>query len=350
MSKENSESEELVWHEQQEKILKKWSEIGSSYRFMHDRAYLHFEKQNFRFALPVIVLSTVTGTANFAQGSFPSAWQAYVPLFIGFLNLAAGLITTIAQFLRVSELLEGHRAASISYSKFSRNISVELSLPPDERSSAGREFIASRRTELDRLIEQSPNIPMFIVKAFGAKFAENEFMKPDILEIKAVDVFKDDLKKKMLLQKQEMEKKEFEMKLIKDKQDYEESIISKVRDEEKQRRVQFESELRKRLEQEKKNIINERKLRNEEKKKKIGISSISKSMSSLISKLESADKHHDILTPDSSDLSEEDTPPSKPKITRSEEVGEIFTIDEENEVIFSTNNLDVIVDISENSL
>ena len=138
-------------------------------------------------------------------------------------------------------------------------------------------------------------------------------MKPDILEIKAVDVFKDDLKKKMLLQKQEMEKKEFEMKLIKDKQEYEESIINKVRDEERERRIQFEKELRKRMEKEKQNIINERKLRNEEKKKKIGISSISKSMSSLISKLESADKNHEILTPDSSDLSSgDDSPQSKP--------------------------------------
>ena len=39
-------------------------EIGSSYRFMHDRAYLKFESQNLRFALPVIVLSTITGAAN----------------------------------------------------------------------------------------------------------------------------------------------------------------------------------------------------------------------------------------------------------------------------------------------
>ena len=105
-----NKDEELVWHGQQEKILKRWSEIGSSYRFMHDRAFIHYEKQNFRFALPVIVISTVTGTANFAQGAFPVSWQSYVPLFAGFLNLSAGLITTIAQFLRVYELLEGSRA------------------------------------------------------------------------------------------------------------------------------------------------------------------------------------------------------------------------------------------------
>ena len=93
-----------IWHPQQQLILKKWGEIGSSYRYLHDKAYTYFSRQNFRFALPVIILSTITGTANFAQGSFPEEAKTYVPLVIGFLNLSAGLITTIAQFLRVSEL------------------------------------------------------------------------------------------------------------------------------------------------------------------------------------------------------------------------------------------------------
>ena len=62
---------------------------------------------------------------QFRTSFISDAWKTYVPLGIGFLNLSAGLITTISQFLRVSELLEGHRAASLAYSKFSRNISVE---------------------------------------------------------------------------------------------------------------------------------------------------------------------------------------------------------------------------------
>src|SRR6056300_524061 len=125
--KEQKEEDDVVfeWHNQQELILKQWSEIGSSYRYLHDRSFLKFNSQNMGFAIPVIVISTVTGTANFAQGSFPVSAQPYVPAIIGFFNLLAGLLTTIAQFLRVSELLEGHRAASIAYSKFSRNIAVE---------------------------------------------------------------------------------------------------------------------------------------------------------------------------------------------------------------------------------
>jgi hypothetical protein len=47
-------------------------------------------------------------------------------------------------------------------------------------------------SEIDRLIEQSPNIPLNIVKQFGKKFNEYNFMKPQILEIYGVDIYEDD--------------------------------------------------------------------------------------------------------------------------------------------------------------
>ncbi len=47
-----------IWHPQQQIILKKWGEIGSSYRYLHDKAFMYYSKQNFRFALPVIILSS----------------------------------------------------------------------------------------------------------------------------------------------------------------------------------------------------------------------------------------------------------------------------------------------------
>ncbi len=343
-------SEELVWHEQQENILKKWGEIGSSYRFMHDRAFLYYEKQNFRFALPVIIISTITGTANFAQSSFPAEWQSYVPLFAGFLNLTAGLVTTIAQFLRVSELLEGHRSASIAYSKFSRNISVELSLPTDERSCSGREFIANSRIEIDRLIEQSPNIPLHIVKLFGKKFKDTKFIKPDILEITGVEVYKDDGKLQLLKEKQEFEKKEMELKILKEKKQYEEDMVKKIREDEEKRSKDFENKLNERMILEKKNLKNSVKLRAAEKKKKIGINSINKSMSSLIKKLEKADNNNAMVTPESSETDEESSNESSPKSHVTIDIP--VTIEEENEVIISDNDPNEIkeVDFSNNSL
>ena len=37
--------------------------------------------------LPLIVMSTVAGTANFAQSTFPSSIRPYVPQIIGAINL-----------------------------------------------------------------------------------------------------------------------------------------------------------------------------------------------------------------------------------------------------------------------
>jgi len=344
----NTEEDELIWHGQQENILKKWGEIGSSYRFMHDRAFLKYEAQNLRFALPVIILSTITGTANFAQSSFPESWQPYVPLFAGFLNLSAGLITTIAQFLRVSELLEGHRAASIAYSKFSRNISVELSLPKEERSCSGRDFVGKCRMDLDRLIEQSPNIPLEIVKLFGKKFENNTFVKPDILEITGVEVYKDSEKDKRLKEEYEHEKKEKEIQLIKRKTDYEESLVKKIRDDELKRQEKFEEKLQAKLLEAKSTFENDEKIRVAEnkmnKKKKVGISTISKSMSSLIRKLEVAQDANDIITPESSDLDSSDSDSPSPKSVHNEKI----SYGEELSIVIEESEEDVVVDISNN--
>ena len=208
-------SNKLYWHKQQEVVLKKWAETASSYRYLHDRSFQKYTSQNMWFAIPVIILSTITGTANFAQASFPDSAKEIAPAIIGSLNLAAGLITTIAQFLRVSELLEGHRVASVAYGKFSRNITVELSLPIEERTIGGTEFLNNCRSELDKLIEQSPNIPMNILKKFEKKFKDKEFMRPDILEISSVEIYVPD---------EEEQRKERE-KIFKEEQEKRKKII-----------------------------------------------------------------------------------------------------------------------------
>jgi hypothetical protein len=259
------------WHNQQELILKKWSEIGSSYRYLHDKSFSKYNTQNLRFALPVIIISTITGTANFAQKSFPDAWAAYVPLGIGFLNLTAGLITTVAQFLRVSELLEGHRAASIAYSKFSRNISVELSLPIEQRTSDGYDFIVSSRLELDRLIEQSPNIPNTIVRLFANRFKDSSFFKPDILDIRPVDIYKNNIELELYERNRIIaEEKTRRDSILKDEELRRAALLKDIQNE----HIRQDADLLKKIELIKQN-----------KRDKIGISTVEDNLDKLLTKL-----------------------------------------------------------------
>ena len=57
------------WTNEQEIILKRWAEIAKAYAWMHHRSFFNYRWQNFWFSIPVIILSNLTGIANFAQSS-----------------------------------------------------------------------------------------------------------------------------------------------------------------------------------------------------------------------------------------------------------------------------------------
>ena len=72
--------------------------------------------------------------------------------------------------------MEGHRVAEVSWSKFSREISVELALEPDMRKPAF-DFLSVCRAEFDRLIEQSPTIDDSIIAQYNSKFMKKKKIK-----------------------------------------------------------------------------------------------------------------------------------------------------------------------------
>ena len=180
-----------IWHPQQEKILKAWGEAAACYRYMHYQAYCSYKNQSMKFTIPLIIVSTITGTANFAQETFPPTVQPFVPSAIGGLNLITAIATTIMQFHKINELMEGHRVASVQYGKVSRTIRLELTLPLSERTQNGTNMIENMRAEYDRLIEQSPNVPKYIIDSFEKEFPDdNAFFKPEIMHIQPITPFK----------------------------------------------------------------------------------------------------------------------------------------------------------------
>ena len=96
--------------------------------------------------------------------------------------------------------------------------------------------------------------------------------------------------------------KELEMKLEKERKAHEEDIIKKIREEESQRQNLFEKKLKEKLSEARENLVLTKRKRAEEKKKKIGFSSVAKSMSSLMRRIEEVNEKNEIRTPDSSDI------------------------------------------------
>lgn len=193
-------SHTVRWSQENELIMVEWCDIAQCYKWLHTKCHHKLASRHAWFTIPAIALSTISGTASFAQTSLPLDTQVYAPMVIGSINILIGISTTVQQYLKISELNEAHRVSGISWDKFARNIRIELAKDPDERMDAGQ-FLKICRAEFDRLMETSPSIDNSTViefkNAFQGQETEehrkhieeiqtrrfNELRKPDICNI-----------------------------------------------------------------------------------------------------------------------------------------------------------------------
>ena len=171
-SKTDQQFLDVAWTPDHENILVEWADKALCYKWLHAKSHTSYSKANAWFTIPVIIMSTITGTANFAQERFNEDIKPYIAMGIGGVNIFAGILTTIAQYLKISELNEAHRVSSISWDKFYRNIKVELAKAPPERVPV-MQMLKIAKEEYDRLMETSPAVSEKVTNKFKKTF-ENE--------------------------------------------------------------------------------------------------------------------------------------------------------------------------------
>lgn len=174
------------WTKQQETLMAEWADKAGCYRWLHDRCEKKYSLMNMWITIPVIILSTLTGTANFALDGFISPddqdAKKYAQAGIGAVSIFAGILTTLGNFLRFAQGSESHRVAGIAWGKFQRQIAVELAINPRDRIDC-MDFLKICRAELDRLIEQSPPVPDDVITEFKKEFDDKpNVKKPEICD------------------------------------------------------------------------------------------------------------------------------------------------------------------------
>ena len=181
------------WSDEIEELLSEWGEVAMCYAYLHNFGQRKYKKKYHHLQIPIIILSTLTGTANFATDSYvPNDFKQGFSAGIGSLNIFCGILGTLLSFLRYSEIYEGHRIAALAWSKLSRNIEIELSLQ-DRKRKPCRDFLKICRSEYDNLLESSPNIDLDIINDFNKKFNDKypNVRKPVICNgLKSIEPYK----------------------------------------------------------------------------------------------------------------------------------------------------------------
>ena len=189
MSEKTSLDEQVscTWCDKQEKLLVRWAEKAAGYRWLHNHSRILYKKQNDWLAYPSIVIASITGVGGFAvlnpSGSDNVSNETktriiIVQYFFAFLNVLAGILTSISKFSQALSLSEAHSAMCVQWSKFYRNIDMELSLDIKHRAPVV-EFVMKCREEYDRLLDEAPDIPSISIEAFQYQFPDKP-NKPDV--------------------------------------------------------------------------------------------------------------------------------------------------------------------------
>lgn len=176
-----------LWCEKQEKLLLRWAEKAAGYRWLHNHARLLYKKQNDYLAYPSIIIASITGVGGFAVLN-PSGNEGVsqdtknkimiIQYFFAFLNVLGGILTSISKFSQSLSLTESHSVMCIQWSKFYRNVDMELSLDVKHRANVV-EFMLKCREEYDKLLDDAPDIPALSIEAFHIQFPDRE-NKPDV--------------------------------------------------------------------------------------------------------------------------------------------------------------------------
>ena len=160
------------WSDEIETLLSEWAEISLCYQYLHNFSQRKYKKKYHHLQIPIIIFSTLTGTANFATDSYvPEGFKSGFSAGVGTLNIFCGILGTLLAFLKYAEIYEGHRISALAWSKLGRTIQIELSLQDKKRKHC-RDFLKVCRSEYDNLLESSPNIDIDIINMFNKKFED----------------------------------------------------------------------------------------------------------------------------------------------------------------------------------
>lgn len=202
-----------MWTPEQESILKTFAEKSACYRYLNYDAYIYYKTIDQRFSLPIIVLSTLAGSASLGGGNLPE-WSSLITLCSAVVNIITGIMGTVQRFLNTSELTAQHFTSSVEFGRLSRDITVTLTLPRDDRSADGIKFLETCANEYNRLVDQSAAPPKFILRAFEKKFKNVNICKPDLVALAPVTVNCSKSVNKLLVNSTPKQRTEMELQLL----------------------------------------------------------------------------------------------------------------------------------------
>ena len=160
--------DKIKWSNALENYIKNISEKCLSYGILHKMAQQKYNKYCLFLDIPVIILSTISGSLNIGSEQIFSG-VSNANLMVGSLSIIVAIMSTINSYFAFNSRMENHKNSYLNFMKLNRFINIELSVDRSERIIV-KDLIKIIRNEYERLMENSPLIDADIINIFKKKY------------------------------------------------------------------------------------------------------------------------------------------------------------------------------------
>jgi len=162
---------DLSWSSALESLIAQEGERCRGYSILHQKSEAYYSKRANWIAIPVIILSTLSGTASVGSSSLFAGETQISSIVIGLVSISVGVMNTISSYYSFARKAEAHRIAYLHYNKIFQSVSIELALPRQERIEP-EVLLKDIRTQMERLAETTPTPPDSILEDFSKRFKD----------------------------------------------------------------------------------------------------------------------------------------------------------------------------------
>ena len=165
MREKQEEAEQTDWTPKVEKLLQEWHKRVYAAQTAYYEEAERFRHWNYRLGIPVVIVSSLVGTAVFADVG--SRW------LVGSVSLLAAVMASLQTFLKFGENATLHGSAADWFSAIRRDIEQLLALPPNLRGKP-KPALDEIRHEMNRAGQKSPELGEHLWKRISRRFGVEE--------------------------------------------------------------------------------------------------------------------------------------------------------------------------------
>jgi hypothetical protein len=152
-------------------VLNRWKRTQKLLRDAHYDSARLYTNRNYWLGIPVIVFSTLVGTAIF--GTLQEDVNTWIRVCTGSVSVIAAILASVQTFLRYGETAEKHHNAAVKCDGICTDVDEINALPESSRGDL-KKVLDDFKLRINTLEAESPDIPPKIWKKYQDAFDKIE--------------------------------------------------------------------------------------------------------------------------------------------------------------------------------